>query len=94
VDGTHYRRALSKALTAIAAFQPMFLVVCLGLDVVKGDPTGTWLLTGDDLEKNGQLIGELNIPTLVVQEGGYRTRTLGSNARRFFTGLLDATIRR
>jgi acetoin utilization deacetylase AcuC-like enzyme len=27
------------------------------------------------------------LPTLVVQEGGYRTRTLGANARNFFQGL-------
>ena len=72
----------------------MFLVVCLGFDVVKGDPTGTWLLTADDLEQNAQLIGNLDLPTLVVQEGGYRTRTLGNNARKFFTGLLNTTIRR
>jgi hypothetical protein len=26
----------------------------------------------------------------VVQEGGYRTRTLGSNARAFFTGLWES----
>jgi acetoin utilization deacetylase AcuC-like enzyme/GNAT superfamily N-acetyltransferase len=94
LDGVHYRRALSKALASIASFKPMFLVVCLGFDVVKGDPTGTWLLTADDLEQNGRMIGELDIPTLVVQEGGYRTRTLGINARKFFTGLAESTIRR
>jgi len=94
IDGLFYRRTLSKALAAITSFQPMFLVVCLGFDVVKGDPTGTWLLTADDLEKNGRMIGALDVPTLVVQEGGYRTRTLGTNARRFFTGLAESTIRR
>ena len=94
LDGAHYRRALGKALAAIANFKPMFLVVCLGFDVVKGDPTGTWLLSADDLEQNGRMIGDLGIPTLVVQEGGYRTRTLGINARRFFTGLVESTIRR
>jgi ribosomal protein S18 acetylase RimI-like enzyme len=33
------------------------------------------------------MIGELGLPTVVVQEGGYRTRTLGTNARSFFQGL-------
>jgi acetoin utilization deacetylase AcuC-like enzyme len=33
------------------------------------------------------LIGTLNIPTLIVQEGGYDTKTLGINARSFFEGL-------
>jgi hypothetical protein len=35
------------------------------------------------------MIGSLLLPTLVVQEGGYRTQTLGINARNFFTGLWD-----
>ncbi|MCB0916878.1 MAG: hypothetical protein KDC23_14465, partial [Actinobacteria bacterium] len=51
------------------------------------DPTGTWSLGADDFEANGRLIGGLGLPTLVVQEGGYRVRTLGTNARRFFHGL-------
>ena len=29
------------------------------------------------------------LPTVFVQEGGYRTRTLGTNARRFFTGFFE-----
>ena len=68
-------------------FDPAFLVVALGLDPAKGDPTGTWDLLAADFERNGRMIGELGLPTLVVQEGGYRVRSLGTNARRFFTGL-------
>src|SRR5690606_18602709 len=34
-------------------------------------------------------IGDAALPTLVVQEGGYRVRTLGVNARNFFTGLAE-----
>ncbi len=87
VDGAKYRAALQKALARIREFAPNFLIVSLGLDTAKGDPTGTWTLTPDDLEANGRLIGGLRLPTLVVQEGGYRTRTLGINARSFFVGL-------
>jgi acetoin utilization deacetylase AcuC-like enzyme/GNAT superfamily N-acetyltransferase len=90
LDGEGYRRALAQALSAIADFRPDFLVVALGFDPARGDPTGTWSLTARDFEANGRLIGALRLPTLVVQEGGYRTRTLGTNARHFFTGLLEA----
>jgi acetoin utilization deacetylase AcuC-like enzyme/GNAT superfamily N-acetyltransferase len=90
VDGERYRKALSVALQRVADFQPVFLVVALGLDTAKGDPTGTWALTPRDFEINGRMLGELGLPTLVVQEGGYRTRTLGANARRFFEGLAAA----
>jgi acetoin utilization deacetylase AcuC-like enzyme/GNAT superfamily N-acetyltransferase len=89
IDGAQYREALAKALGRVAEFDAAFLIVALGLDTAKGDPTGTWLLTAGDFESNGRMVSELDKPTLVVQEGGYRTRTLGVNARRFFAGLLE-----
>ena len=33
------------------------------------------------------MIGSLKLPLIVVQEGGYSTRVIGSNARHFFLGL-------
>ncbi len=89
VKGQRYRGALKKALAAITDFNPDLLVVPLGLDTVREDPTGTWQLTARDLELNGQWIGALRLPTLVVQEGGYRIRTLGVHARHFLQGLLQ-----
>ncbi len=88
LDGARYRIALQTALQRIQSFNPQFLVVALGLDPAKGDPTGTWSLGPTDFEKNGQMLGDLRLPTVVIQEGGYRTRTLGTNARRFFEGLV------
>lgn len=85
-----YHRTLAKALKKIADYKPAFLVIALGLDTAKADPTGSWTLAAKDFYQNGQLIGGLKLPTLVVQEGGYRTRTLGSNARHFFEGLWAA----
>ena len=87
IDGTAYRLTLSKALKEIGNYRPDFLVVALGLDTAKGDPTGTWNLGSKDFEENGKLIASLHLPTLVVQEGGYRNRVLGINARAFFRGL-------
>lgn len=82
-----YHRTLARALKQVMRFRPQSLVLCLGLDTAKADPTGTWSLRAEDFLHNGQMIGVLNIPTLVVQEGGYHTRTLGVNARHFFDGL-------
>jgi acetoin utilization deacetylase AcuC-like enzyme len=86
-DGAQYRKALGRALDVVAAFAPRFLVVALGLDPAKGDPTGTWSLRAADFRRNGEMLRSLALPTLVVQEGGYRTRTLGVNAANFFRGL-------
>jgi acetoin utilization deacetylase AcuC-like enzyme len=90
LDAAAYREVLGQALERIRGFAPKFLVIALGLDTAKRDPTGTWPLQRADFEKNGELIGALRLPTLVVQEGGYRTVSLGANAAAFFTGLLRA----
>ncbi len=87
LDGIQYREILEKAMRRIQKFSPRILVVALGLDTAKGDPTGTWNLSAKDFEQNGALIGSLRYPTLVVQEGGYRARSLGINARNFFKGM-------
>ena len=84
-----YQKVLRQALKRISAFAPKFLVLSLGLDTAKGDPTGSWDLQAGDFHQNGMLIGALKLPTLIVQEGGYLTRTLGVNARQFLTGLWE-----
>jgi acetoin utilization deacetylase AcuC-like enzyme len=82
-----YSLALGRALRNIVLFKPVFLVVSLGLDTAKGDPTGSWPLKAKDFGNVGRMIGSLRLPTLVIQEGGYNTRNLGLNARHFFDGL-------
>jgi acetoin utilization deacetylase AcuC-like enzyme len=68
---------------------PAYLIVCFGLDTSKGDPTGTWSLKSGDFAEVGRLIGRTRLPLLVVQEGGYLTRSIGINARCFFEGLSE-----
>ncbi len=83
-----HRNAVAEALRRVKRFVPAYLVVSLGLDTARGDPTGTWSNGARDFEQLGRMIGEQNYPTLVVQEGGYRVRTLGTNTRNFFSGLV------
>lgn len=92
VDGTVYRKYVEKALLTIKKFDPRFLVVSLGFDTGKGDPTGTWSLDAADFASIGGLVGRASLPTLIVQEGGYNTRNLGRYARYFFTGFARATL--
>ncbi len=87
IDGELYQRTLREALKRVNRFSPRFLVVALGLDTAKEDPTGSWSLVAEDFKSIGKMIGSLRFPTLVVQEGGYDTRVLGINAQRFFNGL-------
>jgi acetoin utilization deacetylase AcuC-like enzyme/GNAT superfamily N-acetyltransferase len=83
-----HRAALGEALRRIRRFRPAYLIVCAGFDTARGDPTGTWSNRARDFERLGHMIGEQGYATLVVQEGGYRVRTLGSNVRNFFAGLI------
>ena len=92
ITSEQYLAALSKAIKRVIRFQPDHLVVCVGFDTAKGDPTGTWGLSGPDFSQIGQAIGRMQIPTLLVQEGGYRTRNIGSNARHFFSGLWSSAF--
>jgi acetoin utilization deacetylase AcuC-like enzyme len=87
ITAEKYRHTLTAALKIIKSFDPTYLVVCLGLDTAKLDPTGTWGHTFDDFYKIGELIGRSKYHSMVVQEGGYRTQTLGTNAKHFFQGL-------
>jgi acetoin utilization deacetylase AcuC-like enzyme/GNAT superfamily N-acetyltransferase len=90
ITAERYKLSLGRALRRIALFNPVFLVVSLGLDTAKGDPTGSWALKAKDFTDLGGMIASLRRPTLVVQEGGYNTRNLGLNARHFFEGLYHA----
>ncbi|HIJ78315.1 MAG: histone deacetylase family protein [Desulfobulbaceae bacterium] len=93
LDGAGYRQVLERAVKRIRAFSPRFLVISLGYDPAKNDPTGTWNLEAADFFQNGLMLGRLNLPILVVQEGGYRTKSLGTNAHSFFKGLWEGMHR-
>lgn len=87
ITNSEYKLAVDKALKKIRAFSPEFGIILIGFDTARGDPTGTWNLEKEDFKEIGQSIGSLKIPLLIVQEGGYNTRNIGSNALSFFSGL-------
>ena len=92
LNGEEYRETLNKATKIIRRFSPEYLIVAFGLDTAKGDPTGTWSLSAKDFYLNGKIIASLKMPTLLIQEGGYRNRFLGINARSFLKGLYEGYI--
>ena len=85
---------LDLTLACVIRFQPEALVVSIGLDIAKADPTGTWSVTGDGLFEVGYRIGSLKYPTLLVQEGGYNIRSLGRNAASMLTGVCAGALGR
>jgi acetoin utilization deacetylase AcuC-like enzyme len=91
VGNDEYLVVLAEALSLVAEFAPTVLVLSVGMDIAKGDPTGAWGITPEGFERIGAAVAALGLPTLAVQEGGYDTRTLGRNARAFITGLQRET---
>ena len=89
INGEEYRETLGHAIKIVRKFKPEFLIIALGLDTAKGDPTGTWLLSPADFLLNGKMAGSLGMPTLIIQEGGYRNKYLGINARSFLKGFYE-----
>ncbi len=87
-DEAAYLAALQRALERVVQFQPETLLISLGLDTALGDPTGTFRLQRDSFWRMGAAFAALRLPTVVVQEGGYRLDTLGENVTAFFQGLL------
>ncbi|HEY2911546.1 MAG TPA: hypothetical protein VGI99_14940, partial [Gemmataceae bacterium] len=82
-----YRPALAAALEAIGGFRPSFLVVSLGTDAHEADPIGGFKLPLDFFGEMGQAVSQLNVPTLIVQEGGYNLQTIGDCVADFLMAL-------
>lgn len=79
---------LDRAVAAIKDFGADALVFAIGFDIYKGDPQSMIDFSAEGFGRMGQIIKALNLPTVVVQEGGYDIETLNDNAQRFFNGFL------
>lgn len=86
-DDDAYLLALGGALEAIQAFGPSLVVVSLGVDTFHDDPISDLAITGDGFRRQGELIAQLTLPTVVLQEGGYDVAAIGNNVRQFLLGL-------
>ncbi|TGR33063.1 MULTISPECIES: histone deacetylase family protein [unclassified Mesorhizobium] len=81
-----FLEALGVAFQRIRAFSPDVLVVALGLDAFEGDPFGGLSVTTPGFSRIGEAIAGLDLPTVIVQEGGYLCDELGDNLTAFLTG--------
>jgi acetoin utilization deacetylase AcuC-like enzyme len=63
------------------------LVVALGVDAAAGDPESPLEVTAAGHRQAGRILGELGLPTVVVQEGGYDLATIGPLVVETLTGL-------
>ncbi|MEX2495992.1 MAG: histone deacetylase family protein [Woeseia sp.] len=78
-----YLEALDRALLRLQAFSPGAVVVALGLDAFEGDPFQGFAITTGGFGRIADKIAALQLPTLIVQEGGYLCDELGNNLAAF-----------
>ena len=87
-DQEGYLDALEALLARLDAFGPRWLVVSAGFDTYVLDPITKFRVTTAGFGEIGQRIRALDLPTLVVQEGGYHVPDLGRNVVALLEALL------
>jgi acetoin utilization deacetylase AcuC-like enzyme len=62
------------------------LVVSLGVDAWMNDPESPLQVSIDGYTRAGTSLGSLDLPTVIVQEGGYDLENLGALVAGFLDG--------
>ncbi len=81
---------LDEALGIIRDFGAEALVVSLGLDMSKDDPLSLVGLTTEGFATTARRIAGLELPTALIQEGGYLGPSLSTNAVAFLGAFDEA----
>ena len=63
------------------------LVIPLGVDAAAGDPESPLRVSETGFRQAGRVLGELELPTVLVQEGGYDLAALGPLVRQVLLGV-------
>lgn len=74
---TVFLDAVDRICDRVAAIEPRFVVVSLGVDSGASDPESPLRVSNDGFIAVGRRFASLGIPTVLVQEGGYDLRALG-----------------
>ena len=79
--------AVARLMRSIINHSPAALVVSLGFDAFKGDPSSDLAVSTEGFYQAGKLIGAYRGPVVLVQEGGYLVEMLATNLQGFLSGL-------
>lgn len=81
-----FLKAVDEALVAIDRFGPSAMIVSLGFDTFKDDPLAAFGVSTEGFGLLGKALAEANLPTVLVQEGGYAVDHLAANLTSFLNG--------
>jgi acetoin utilization deacetylase AcuC-like enzyme len=88
ISKQEYFSVLEQALKDVADFNPKYLIVSFGADTYKEDPVGGLSLDVQDFSQLGSMLGALQLPSLIIQEGGYAVSMLPDIVENFLQGFL------
>jgi acetoin utilization deacetylase AcuC-like enzyme len=78
--------AVSTLADWARAWKAESLVVSLGVDAAASDPESPLEVTPGGYRRAGELLGDLGLPTVIVQEGGYDLSSIGELVREALLG--------
>ncbi|KAA5610063.1 histone deacetylase family protein [Rhodovastum atsumiense] len=78
--------AIAALIAAIRAYGPEVLVLSLGLDPYEGDPYQGFRVSTPGFARIGRAVAAMDLPTVLVQEGGYAVADLKQNLASFLDG--------
>jgi acetoin utilization deacetylase AcuC-like enzyme len=78
---------VQRGIDAVKAYGAEALVLALGYDTHVEDPLSMVKVTTEAFSAAGRKLGDLNIPVLVVQEGGYQVSVIGACLEGFLREL-------
>lgn len=81
-----YLSVVDRAVEIIQRCKPDYLVVSAGMDIYADDPLGAIKVSSAGIRKVGERIAALNLPSVIVMEGGYNNEALGENIVSFLEG--------
>ncbi len=88
-DDPRWLAAISLGMLSIEDYAPSALLVSLGFDPFKGDPSSDLAVSTQGFRSAGERIGAYPGPVMLVQEGGYVVDKLGDNLGAFLDGFLS-----
>ena len=83
--------ALEEAIAWLTSTDPTALVVSLGLDTFHDDPISHFRLGRADFQALGVRLSAIDLPTVLVLEGGYASAELGHNVVAVLDGFESAS---
>jgi acetoin utilization deacetylase AcuC-like enzyme len=86
ISNVEYFEVLKDAVSKIKLFNPEYFIISFGVDTheFENEDLGSFRLTTDFFGVMAEFLKiELNIPTLIIMEGGYKISVLGANVCSF-----------